>query len=111
MKIFLNPVASRYPAACRGVSERMGNIIIPYGSKILRSLLRRASNHREPHEPQDVAAQDEQLADDVPIFPPNLDINFSAFFDLHAGHDTLRCSLLDLNKISKIFLHFLHLNS
>jgi len=24
-------------------SERMGNIIIPYGSKILRSLLRRAS--------------------------------------------------------------------
>jgi hypothetical protein len=66
----------------------------------------------EPHEPQDVAAQDEQLADDVfPIFPPNIDINFSVFFDLHAGHETAMLSLLDLNKTSKIVLHFLHLNS
>jgi hypothetical protein len=39
----LNPVASAFPVACCGVSERMGNIIIPCGSKILRSLLRRAS--------------------------------------------------------------------
>ena len=39
----MNPVASAFPVACCGVSERMGNIIIPYGSKILRSLLRRAS--------------------------------------------------------------------
>ncbi len=40
----MNPAASASPVACRGVSEQMGNIIIPYGSKILRSLLRRASN-------------------------------------------------------------------
>jgi len=39
----MNPVASAFPVACCGVSERMGNIIIPYGSKILCSLLRRAS--------------------------------------------------------------------
>jgi len=39
----MNPVASAFPVACCGVSERMGIIIIPYGSKILRSLLRRAS--------------------------------------------------------------------
>ncbi len=38
-----NPAASAFPVACRGECERMGNIIIPYGSKILRSLLRRAS--------------------------------------------------------------------
>jgi len=38
-----NPVASAFPVACCGVSERMGNIIIPYGSKILRSKLRRTS--------------------------------------------------------------------
>ena len=40
----MNPAASAFPVACRGVSERVGNIIIPYGSKILRSVLRRASN-------------------------------------------------------------------
>jgi hypothetical protein len=69
-------------------------------------------NQREPHDPHDVAAQDEQLADDVlPTFPPNIDINFSVFFDLHAGQDTARLSLLDLNNISKTLLHFLHLNS
>jgi hypothetical protein len=69
-------------------------------------------NQWEPHEPQDVAAQDEQLADDVfPIFPPNIDINFSVFFDLHVGQDIATVSLLDLNKISKMLLHFLHLNS
>jgi hypothetical protein len=69
-------------------------------------------DQREPHEPQDVAAQDEQLAEEVlPIFPPNMDISFSVFFDLHAGQDTVRFSLLDLNNISKIVLHFLHLNS
>ena len=39
----LNPAASANTLACCGVSERMGNIIIPCGSKILRSLLRRAS--------------------------------------------------------------------
>jgi hypothetical protein len=39
----LNPAASAFPVACRGVSERMGNMIIPCGSKILRSFLRRAS--------------------------------------------------------------------
>jgi hypothetical protein len=39
----VNPVASAFPAACRGVSERMGNGIIPYGSKLLRRLLRRDS--------------------------------------------------------------------
>ena len=39
----MNLAASAFPVACRGVSERMGNIIIPYGSKILCSLLRRAS--------------------------------------------------------------------
>jgi hypothetical protein len=66
-------------------------------------------DQREPQEPQDVAAQDEQPADDVlPILPPNLDISFSVFFDLHSGQDTVRLSLLDLNKISKILLHFLH---
>jgi hypothetical protein len=69
-------------------------------------------NQWEPHEPQDVAAQDEQPAEDVfPIFPPNIDINFSVFFDLHAGQDTAMLSLLDLNKTSKMLLHFLHLNS
>jgi hypothetical protein len=69
-------------------------------------------NQWEPHEPHDVAAQDEQPADDVfPIFPPNIDINFSVFFDLHAGQDTAMLSLLDLNKTSKMLLHFLHLNS
>ena len=66
----------------------------------------------EPHDPQDVAAQDEQLADDVlPTFPPNIDSNLSIFFDVHAGQDTARFSLLDLNNISKTLLHFLHLNS
>ena len=71
-----------------------------------------AHNQWEPHEPQDVAEQDEQLDDDVvPILPPNMDINLSVFFDLHSGQDTASCSLLDLNKISKILLHFLHLNS
>ena len=25
----LNPAASSFPVACRGVSERMGNIVIP----------------------------------------------------------------------------------
>jgi hypothetical protein len=39
----LNPAVSAYPAACCGVSERMGNIISPNRSKILRDLLRRAS--------------------------------------------------------------------
>jgi hypothetical protein len=39
----MTPAASAFPVACRGVSERMGTIIIPCGSKILRSLLRRAS--------------------------------------------------------------------
>jgi hypothetical protein len=39
----MNPAASAFPVACCGVSERIGNSIIPYGSKILRSLLRRAS--------------------------------------------------------------------
>jgi hypothetical protein len=62
--------------------------------------------------PQDVAAQDEQPADDVlPIFPPNLDIKRSAFLDLHAGQATAGLSLLDRNKTSKVLLHFLHLNS
>ena len=28
--IALNPVASAFPVACCGVSERMGNIIIPF---------------------------------------------------------------------------------
>jgi hypothetical protein len=41
--LFLNPAAGAFPVACCGVSERMGIIIIPYGSKILRSLLRRSS--------------------------------------------------------------------
>jgi hypothetical protein len=35
--------SERTPRGVPGVSERMGNIIIPYGSKILRSVLRRAS--------------------------------------------------------------------
>jgi hypothetical protein len=43
----VNPAVSAVPVACRGVSERMGNIIIPYGSKILRSLLRKASNAKK----------------------------------------------------------------
>jgi len=69
-------------------------------------------NQWELHEPQDVALQDEHPPDDVlPIFPPNIDINFSVFFDLHAGQDTAMHSPLDLNKISKLLLHFLHLNS
>ncbi len=34
----MNPAASAFTVACRGISERMGNIIIPYGSKILRRL-------------------------------------------------------------------------
>ena len=62
--------------------------------------------------PQDVAAQDEHPADDVlPIFPPNLDISRSAFFDLHEGQTTAGLSLPDRNKTSKVLLHFLHLNS
>jgi hypothetical protein len=62
--------------------------------------------------PQDVAAQDEQPADDVlPILPPNLDINRSAFFDLHVGQAMGGLSLPDRNKTSKVLLHFLHLNS
>jgi hypothetical protein len=62
--------------------------------------------------PQDVAAQDEQLADDVlPIFPPNTDISLSAFFDLHAGQDMAGLSLPDRNKTSKALLHLWHLNS
>jgi len=40
--LFLNPAASVFLVACCGMSERIGNIIIPYGSEILRSLLRRA---------------------------------------------------------------------
>jgi hypothetical protein len=69
-------------------------------------------DQREPQGPQEVAAQLEQPADEVlPILPPNFDNSLSAFFDLHAGQDTVRLSLLDLNKISKIVLHFLHLNS
>jgi hypothetical protein len=36
--------SERIPEMCGGVSERTGIIIIPYGSKILRILLRRASN-------------------------------------------------------------------
>jgi hypothetical protein len=61
---------------------------------------------------QDVAAQDEQPADDVlPIFPPNLDINRSAFLALHEGQATAGLSLPDRNKTSKVLLHFLHLNS
>jgi hypothetical protein len=61
---------------------------------------------------QDVAAQDEQPAADVlPIFPPNLDISRSAFFDLHAGQATAGLSLPERNKTSKVLLHFLHLNS
>jgi hypothetical protein len=69
-------------------------------------------DQREPQGPQEVAAQLEQPADEVlPILPPNFDNSLSAFFDLHAGQDTVRLSLLDLNKISKIVLHFFHLNS
>jgi hypothetical protein len=61
---------------------------------------------------QDVAAQDEQPADDVlPTLPPNTDINRSAFFDLHAGQATTGLSLRDRNKTSNVLLHFLHLNS
>jgi hypothetical protein len=61
---------------------------------------------------QDVAAQDEQLADDVlPIFPPNLDISLSTFFDLHDGQAMAGLSLADRNKTSKALLHLLHLNS
>jgi len=61
---------------------------------------------------QDVAAQDEQLADDVlPIFPPNTDIIFFAFFDLHTGQDMAGLSLPDRNKTSKVLLHLWHLNS
>jgi hypothetical protein len=58
---------------------------------------------------QDVAAQDEQLADDVlPILPPNLDINRCAFLDLHEGQDMTGLSLADRNKTSNVLLHFLH---
>jgi hypothetical protein len=39
----INPAASANTFTCCGVRERMGNIIIPCGSKILRNLLRRAS--------------------------------------------------------------------
>jgi len=61
---------------------------------------------------QDVAAQDEQLADDVlPIFPPNTDIIFFVFFDLHIGQDMAGFSLPDRNKTSKVLLHLWHLNS
>lgn len=70
------------------------------------------SDQREPQGPQDVAAQPEQPADDVlPILPPNFDNTLCTFFDLHAGQEMDRLSLLDLNKISKILLHFLHVNS
>jgi len=41
----LNPEANAFPAASCGVSELMVRIIIPYGSKIFRSLPRRASNY------------------------------------------------------------------
>jgi hypothetical protein len=55
--IVLNPAASAFPVACCGVSERMGNIIIPYGSKILRSLLRRASIGKLYHYPDEQGAR------------------------------------------------------
>jgi hypothetical protein len=32
--IRLNPAASAFPVACCGVSERMGNNIVPYGLKL-----------------------------------------------------------------------------
>ena len=71
-----------------------------------------AGDQRDQVVLQDVAAQDEQPADDVlPIFPPNLDINRCAFFDLHEGQDMAGLSLPERNKTSKVLLHFLHLNS
>jgi hypothetical protein len=72
----------------------------------------------KPYLPQavlhEVAEQVEQPAppaDVFPIFPPKRDIMRSTFFDLQEGQDKSSLSLLDLNKISKIVSHFLHLNS
>ena len=63
--------------------------------------------------PQDVAEQEVQPppAEVLPIFPPNMDIILSVFFDLHEGQNMSILSLLDLNKTSNKFLNFLHLNS
>jgi hypothetical protein len=63
---------------------------------------------------QEVAAQDEQPAppaDVFPIFPPKTDICLSTLLDLQEGQATSILSLLDLNSISKIWSHFVHLYS
>jgi hypothetical protein len=39
----VNPATNVFPAACCGVRERVGKIVIPYGSKILRIALWKAS--------------------------------------------------------------------
>jgi len=43
--VALNPAAFALPATYCGVSGRMGNIIMPYGSKVLRRLSQRSSIH------------------------------------------------------------------
>jgi hypothetical protein len=50
--------------------------------------------------------------DDVlPNFPPNMDIRRSVLFDPQDGHTTGRFSCMEKNSVSKIWAHFLHLNS
>lgn len=63
------------------------------------------------HEVAEQVEQPAPPADVFPIFPPKIDIMRSTFFDLQEGHDKSSLSVLDLNKISKIVSHFLHLNS
>jgi len=69
-------------------------------------------HHRDQLVLHDVAEHDEQPPGMVlPILPPNTDIIFSAFFDLHTGQDTAIFSLLERKISSKTLPHFLHLNS
>jgi hypothetical protein len=63
------------------------------------------------HEVAEQVEQPAPPAEVFPTFPPKTDIMRSTFFDLQAGQDASSFSLLDLNKISKSVLHFLHLNS
>lgn len=59
------------------------------------------AEHDEPPEPDEPL--DFLLAD--------TDITFSVFFDPHFGQEMPFSSLDEKIRLSKIFLHFLHLNS
>jgi hypothetical protein len=67
---------------------------------------------------QELAEQEEALpaapakADEAPPdFPPKMDITRAVLFDWQAGQETCLFSCREKNRVSKIFPHFLHLNS